>query len=162
MVKTAFRAQMETLERRETPTASPGIHALAGSAVTVNGSGTGQVTSEVSLPSSLALTANISGKDARLGGFTGQVMGQIFISKPSSSASGTATLTVATGATVDLSLTGKIRMTKHASAATGSFKFNVLDGTGALVGATGSGTGTGTINETTGALTFKYHGRVRP
>jgi hypothetical protein len=159
MVKRTFRAQLETLESRRTPTASTGVHALASSALTLEGMGTGQVTSETTMPSSLVLTATLIGTDARVGAFTGQTNGQIFISKPRSTATGTATLTAGSGASVDLSLTGTVRMKNGPSLATGTFKFNVTGGTGLFAGATGSGSGTGTINETTGAVTFKYHGR---
>ena len=153
---------METLERRETPTTFSGIHALASSAVFLNGLGTGQVTSEVPTSTSLTLTANVSGTDAREGAFTGTVMGQISVSsKGPSSATGTATLTVAPTDTIDLSLSGKVRIPKRSAVATGTFTFSVVQGTGVFVGTTGSGTGTG-INTTTGALTFKYHGRLRP
>jgi hypothetical protein len=163
MAKAAFRAQMETLEPRETPATFSGIHALAASAVFLNGSGTGQVTSEVPTSTSLTLTANLSGTDAREGAFTGTVMGQISISsKGPSSATGTATLTVAPTETIDLSLSGKLRVPKRSAVATGTFTFNVVEGTGVLAGATGNGTGTGTLNTTTGALTFRYHGRLRP
>ena len=161
MARKAFCARLETLERRENLTASTGLHAFASAAIPLKGSGTGQVTSETTLPSRLALTATLIGNDARAGAFTGQVNGQIFLGKPMSSATGMATLAVASGATVNLSLTGSVHMKTRSSLATGTFKFHVTSGTGLLSGATGSGTGSGTINEASGAVTFKYQGRGR-
>jgi hypothetical protein len=163
MAKTRFRAQMETLERRETPTAAAGLHALASMTVAVKGSGNGQVTSEMSAMNTVVLTANVSGKDQHLGSFTGVVKGQLSPLTPtSSSASGTATLTATPGNAVDLTLTGKVHTKKGSSSDTGTFKFTVASGTGEFAGATGSGSGSGTINTSTGSLTFKYQGRVQP
>jgi hypothetical protein len=163
MAKTRFRAQVETLEQRETPTATAGLHPLSSTMAAVKGSGSGQVTSEMSVMNTLVLTANINGKDQRLGAFTGVVKGQLFPLTPTSdSASGTATLTATPGNVVDLTLTGKVHTKKGSSSDTGTFKFSVSSGTGEFAGAMGSGSGSGTINPSSGILTFKYQGRVQP
>jgi hypothetical protein len=175
MAKNAFRfrAQMEPLERRETPGSA---HALATSTthptVTVSGSGVGAVTQLSNQINSVKIESVTRGRASGLGTFTGNPKGFFYFN---GHAIATDVLTASNGDTLDITLDGSVRLastnTKEfgirqlleasPTSATASYHFKVTGGTGRFAGATGSGTVSETINAGTGGLHFSFNGRVK-
>ena len=157
-MRTPFYAAVESLERRETPSA--GLHALTASVhhvYALNGSGQGTVTSFTLTPQ-IAVTANVQGSASRLGAFQGTVHATGV--GTSHQASGTVVIRNASGSEVDMTLSGSFKTGKSGSD-TGTFWFVITGGTGLAAGSTGSGSLTGSLNPTTGAFKFSFNGKIR-
>jgi hypothetical protein len=158
--KTAFRAGIESLERRETPSASV-FAASATNVVPLNGSGSGQSSGLVTLPAPgyfLALT-NITGSIQGVSTFTAQGGTSVTLHH---NAIGDVNFTLADGDHLVVRLRGTVHtptvLSPNPTSAT--FKFRILGGTGALNGASGNGQLDARFDPVTHAFTFTFRGKL--
>ncbi|MFO0950761.1 MAG: hypothetical protein U0835_06315 [Isosphaeraceae bacterium] len=154
--KTAFRSTFEPLERRETPSQGAALHQV----LPLQGSGTAQTSPLITLPApgSYVIIQNIQGSAAGVSTFTGQGGVNVTLHHD---AIGNVNLTLADGNQLVVRLKGKLH-TPHfqGNPATASGTFRVLNGTGVYFGATGKGHIRGQIDQTTGAATFTFRGKI--
>ncbi len=130
--------QLESLERRDTPSAgaSGTMQALATKAFSFSGSATGSYSS--------VDAATFHGSASHLGAYTGTL-------NATGSNCGAIVLSTSNGE-IDLNSVGKYGKASRAGIIHGTFHFTVTGGTGEYAGATGSGTIKATVDHNTGAL----------
>ncbi len=105
------------------------------------------------------IAANLSGSAVNYGSFTGTGSGFIGVK---GTGSGTAELMAANGAVVDIRFSGKVKLPRAgAGTTTGNFNFTVVHGTNQFAGATGGGKITGSVNLSSGMMTYTFNGKVR-
>jgi hypothetical protein len=160
MKPTTFRARVEPLEQRETPSTGAGLHHLAPHIAALRGTGTGVLQSQIATATGVERFTTLSGRSTVLGNFTGGALSDF---ASATAPRGTSTLTLFTQSGDQIGLTATVAFgTPHPKAHTVpvTISFTILDGTGAFVNTSGSGTITGTQNLATGVLKFNLNGRI--
>ena len=156
-----FRANHESLERRETPShniaaAAAVVHAQATASTTrasLLSQGFAQVTQSAPTVRGQQVVTTLYGNSKALGGHYTAVVDVFNDGGKNPIGTGTGTITTASGDTIDLEVRSRSLIPYFSTNPSGKIQFNIVDGTGKFANASGRGAFVGYLNFTN---SFRY------